>query len=309
MKRAIVVAAALAALLAPFGAIAAATPSVQIAHLTKTVKHLRAQLRATQQREEATALALKKSRSNLASTEAELTASKGQASELQGTLTQNAAILAQTQASLDDAQANVVALQAQLNAIPTPLAVAVQQVQREVGWAENEPNPPYSLGALTALSAMNYVVSHVSTGAYGYLEIKGLPLPDGTANSSLGTQAGICGGATRAFAAIMQQLGYQVQSVQFYWNLANGTADNHIAVEAYYDNAWHYFDPTFGLYWTGNSGSVLSITDARSGGGTEHKDDVSFTNLIENPWFNGDDAAFETDPATTVVLDGYAFTD
>jgi Transglutaminase-like superfamily len=205
----------------------------------------------------------------------------------------------------DAARTQVATLQAQLASIPTPLTVAIQQVQHEVTWAKG--GSRYSVDELTALSALNYVVGHVSVGEYGYLEIEGLPLPAHTPNAVLGAQAGICGETSLAFAAIMQHLGYQARRITFYWTLANGTPDGHTAVEVYYGGSWHYFDPTFGQYWTDANGNIMSITDARNGGGTRHKDDVAFTNLIEDPWFAGDDTSFETDPSTTVVVGGDPF--
>jgi hypothetical protein len=51
----------------------------------------------------------------------------------------------------------------------------------------------------------------------------------------------------------------------------------------------------------------MSITDGRAGGGTEQKDALGFTNLVEN-YFYGDDAWFRTDPATVVDIDKQPFT-
>jgi transglutaminase-like putative cysteine protease len=137
-------------------------------------------------------------------------------------------------------------------------------------------------------------------GAYGYLEAHQLPLPVATPNGVLGVQAGICGDAVIAFAAIMQQLGYQVRSVQFYFD--KPVPDNHIGVEVFYAGGWHYFDPTFGAYWSDSSSAVLSIDAIRAGEGVEHKDSTGFTNVIEDPWFDGDATGFITDPDTTVVV-------
>jgi Transglutaminase-like superfamily len=216
------------------------------------------------------------------------------------------ALVTQRTSERNAAQGQAANLQAQLNAISSPLAVAEQQVQREVGWVENSaagPTPSiYSKDALTGLSTMDYVAGHVSAGAYGYLELNGLPLPTSDPNSILTAQAGICGHAAIVFAKIMGSLGYQVRSAQFYWTDPVFGPDSHIAVEVNYDGGWHFFDPTFGLFWTGANGNVLSITDVRSTGGTEHKNEIAYTNLIEDPWFSGDDTAFETDPATTATL-------
>lgn len=257
----------------------------------------------------ALSVALALTRASLGAANARVASLQAQASQLQGTLTQTAAQLAA-------AQAQASSLQATVAAVPTPLTVAVQQVQHEDAWAAGI----YPAGQLAAMSAMNYVVGHVSAAAYGYLEKSSLPLQAvggdtdaALANTVLAAQAGICGQAADTFAAILIQLGYQVRSVQFYWKLPAGTPDSHIAVEVFYGGGWHFFDPTFGLFWTGRKGGVLSIGGVRAGDGAEHrdfehKDMASFTNLIEDRWFNGNDTGFETAPATRVVLDAQTFT-
>ena len=69
------------------------------------------------------------------------------------------------------------------------------------------------------------------------------PLP--TAESALATGSGICGNAALTFAAIVKRFNVLVGSVQFYY--ADGI-NNHIADEAYYGGAWHYYDPTWGAF-------------------------------------------------------------
>jgi hypothetical protein len=276
-----------------------------------TAHRLRVQLHTTRAKLARANAGLARTRHKLASSELKVQALNLQVSQLQGMLAQTAATLTQAKAELVASQAQAAALQAKFDAIPTPLAVAEEQVRREVAWAEyadKDTGTPFSDGQLVGLSAMNYVLGHVSVGAYGYLELfGGAQLPTSKPDSILGTQAGICGHAALTFAAIVQHFGYSVRSVQFFYTTPDGTPDSHIADEVYYDGRWHFLDPTFGVYWTDGNGNALAITDARASGGTEHKDDVSFTNLIEDPWYAGDDTAFETDPATTVVLDGQSF--
>lgn len=236
-------------------------------------------------------------------------------SRLQGTLAQTTAELAQTTAALTQtraqlaaAQASATSLQARLDAIPTPLAVAEEQVRREVFY-EQQQDLPYSPGRLVAQAAMDYVNGHVSASAYGFLSVTHGVLPVATPESVLGGQAGICGHAALTFADIVKHFGYEVRSVQFYYTdpPPYSTPDSHIATEVYYDGSWHFFDPTFGVLWFDQTtGNVLSITDARAGLGTKSKDEATFTNLAED-FFYGDGTSFETDPATSVVLDGQRF--
>jgi Transglutaminase-like superfamily len=223
-------------------------------------------------------------------------------------LAQANARLASTRQSLAAAKKRVAALQARLDA-SSPVAVADEQVRREVAWAEHEDRAsgvPYADGQLVALSAMNYVVGHVSTGAYGYLQSVGATLPFSNPGSVLTMQAGICGHATLTFAAVVRHFGYSVRSVRFYYSTPSGP-DSHIAVEVLYGGGWHFFDPTFGLYWTDANGTALAITEVRAGKGEERKDVAIFTNVVEDLWWAGDDTAFETAPATTVVLGGQPF--
>jgi len=279
-----------------------------VAARASTAQRLRVQLHKARAKLAHASAELTRTRKKLASSQLQVQTSNAQVSQLQGTLAQTTATLTQTKAELAASQAQAAALQAKLDAIPTPAAVAEER--REVAWAEyadKGTGTPYSDGQLVGLSAMNYVVGHVSTGAYGYLELFGGTLPTSKPDSILGMQAGICGHAALTFAAIVQHFGYSVRSVQFYYMTPDGTPDSHIADEVFYDGGWHFFDPTFGVYWTDANGNALAITDARAGGGTEHKDWASFTNFMEDPWYAGDDTAFETDPTTTVVLDGQPF--
>jgi hypothetical protein len=193
-----------------------------------------------------------------------------------------------------------------------PLRAAVAQVGREVRWAQGSTTAPLG-GQLVAEAAMDYVVGHVSTGAYGYLELLfgeppgGADLPSyyESVNRILGSQTGICVHAERTFAAIVHRLGLRVRDVGFDFVDPGGQPDSHAAAEVYYDGGWHFFDPTFGQFWTDGAGRVLSIADVRAAGGIVHRDGASFTNLIEDPQSPaGGDAWFETDPKTTVVIVG-----
>ena len=183
---------------------------------------------------------------------------------------------------------------------PSPLAVANEQVRREVAYAQGV---GYSRGQLVSEAALDYVAGHVSDAAYGYLELKHEKLPRPTANPTLRAQAGICTGAALTFAAIVHHFGLPVRSVNFYYDdpPPNRTPDGHVAVEVQYDGGWHFFDPTFGQFWTSSSGQVLSIADVRAGKGTEQKNVAAFTNVFEDKVF-GDDAWFITDPTTTIRL-------
>jgi hypothetical protein len=210
-----------------------------------------------------------------------------QASQLQRTLNEARTQLRKTQARLDT---------------PSPLAVAVEQVRREVAYVKGGV-PQYSRAQLIAEAAMDYVAGHVSDTAYGYVAAFGGKLPHPTANGALLTQAGICTGAAVTFGTIVHHFGFPVRSVNFYYDdpPPNPAPDGHVAVEVRYDGGWHFFDPTFGLFWTDSKGKVLSIGDVRAGVGSLQKNVAAFTNVFEDAVF-GDDAWFVTDPATRIAF-------
>lgn len=230
------------------------------------------------------------------------------------TLSRNSA-----QASLATAQAQVATLQgqlasansladklqAQIDSAWTPLAIAVEQVRREVWHLQyvttgvTSPLDPQYISE----SAMEYVFGHVSSYAYGYLEDThpgekpgGPDLLgwDATANQILGQQVGVCGQHEIAFARIVQAFGLTVRIVSFHY-VSDGIAKAHDTAEVYYSGGWHFFDPTFGTLYRDSSGNVLSIADARAGLGVKVMDSAAFVNL------SGDHTTFETDPATTVT--------
>jgi hypothetical protein len=183
-----------------------------------------------------------------------------------------------------------------------PLTLALADVRREVGWAQGGAISPLS-GEYVAEAAMDYVIGHVRTGVYGYLEDIGAPLPPylEPVNEILATQTGICGQAERTFAAIVQALGFKVHAIGFEFVDPNGAPGSHSAAEVYYGGAWHFFDPTFGQFWTDTAGNVLSIAEVRSGHGTRLKDNAAFVNLIEDASRGSDYTWFETDPSTVVI--------
>lgn len=286
-------------------AVALAIAATASAQPSKKVLRLRHQLHSM-------AVARNKARGQLATTRKRLAISQAQIQSLQSQLSSTSSLLAQRTTERDSALGQVASLQARLDAIPSPLAIAEQDVRREVEWAEGGGAPGTSvplLGKNVALAAMDYTIGHVRVGAYGWYENyfgeapggPDLPSYELTANEILAGQAGICGHAARVFAQIVSDLGFPVRSVQFSFN--DPTPDGHIAVEVFYDGAWHYFDPTFGQFWKDASGNVLGISDVRSGLGARVKDDAAFVNLIEGPALPGGDSSwYETDPATVVTV-------
>ncbi len=207
----------------------------------------------------------------------------------------------QLQQTLNEAKTQLKTAQAEL-VTPTPLHVAETQVSREYTYAKGGLSQS-SRGQLISEAAMDYVAGHVSDTAYGYIELfqKKAKVPPPTPNAALGTQAGICTGAAVTFGTIVHHFGFKVRSVNFYYDdpPPGDTPDGHVAVEVLYDGGWHFFDPTYGLFWTDAGGKVLPVSDIRAGRGTLQKNVADFTNIFEDAFF-GNDAWFITDPTTTL---------
>lgn len=209
--------------------------------------------------------------------------------------------VSQLQQTLAAAKAQLKTAQADLDA-QSPLDVADKQIAREYAYVKGAMTQ-YSRGQLISEAAMDYVAGHVSDTAYGYIAafIGKKKVPPSTPNSALGTQAGICTGAAVTFGTIVHHFGFTVRSVNFYYDdpPPGDTPDGHVAVEVRYDGGWHFFDPTYGLFWTDSSGKVLPVSAVRAGQGTLQKNVADFTNLFEDSVY-GNDAWFITDPATTL---------
>lgn len=179
---------------------------------------------------------------------------------------------------------------------------AADLITREVAYASKFGALPEgdNRSQLISLAAMNYVVGHVSAMEYGYLEMTHRAFPEWNAGSILTDQAGICGHAATVYAAILRRFHLRTRSVLFYFKDPNGARDAHTANEVYYARRWHFFDPTYGLYYTDASGNALPITAIRHGRGRLHKDAASLTNIVENAAL-GDDTWFETEASTRVA--------
>jgi hypothetical protein len=299
LRRSIPLAIALLAALSATAAVAAAAssrPPNRVVRLEKNVRQLRSQVAA-----------LKASR---AEARAHVAALTGQVSALTSENASLQATLAQRTSERDAARAQASSLQAQLAAVPTPLAVAVENVRRAVVYSEgvlDSQSVPYSYGQLVSEAAMNYVSGHVSAPVYGYdTTILGMTMV-ATPDAILADQAGICGSAALTFAAIVEQFGFDVRSVQFFYG-PDGSW-NHISDEVFYDGDWHYFDPTFALDYVQN-GEVMSITAARAADDPDLEQDntLFWTEVVRQAGITElDDLSFATDPTTTVVIDGQQF--
>ncbi len=106
---------------------------------------------------------------------------------------------------------------------------------------------------IATLVVMNYVQTIVSPPRYGvYRREASYPnyLPVITAEDSLLKKAGICGNQIDAFIKLMSKLGINTREVQFYYENYAHQRDSHITVEVEWEHQWHFFDVTWGSFFS-----------------------------------------------------------
>lgn len=108
---------------------------------------------------------------------------------------------------------------------------------------------------LIALSAMQYTEFNVSPALYCVLqENDSEEIQKRSLYEILYTQSGLCGDMSVVFANIIKEFDIKYRIIQFYYS------NTHVAVEIYYNGGWHYYDPTWGIYFLKDS-KILSIEE------------------------------------------------
>jgi transglutaminase superfamily protein len=143
---------------------------------------------------------------------------------------------------------------------------AVEHVRREVEYCDRvlvRAGVDRPRGELIALAALSYTVGHVSAPAYGYLHLieRSQSLP-ADAETSLRAGAGICGNAVNVFGSIVEALGLEVRRIGIYFCTPLAPGNGHSTAEVSYGEGWHWFDPTWGLFFREPGGRVLSLVEA-----------------------------------------------
>ena len=72
-----------------------------------------------------------------------------------------------------------------------------------------------------------------------------------------------CGHLCSAFATLAEAGGYRTRELDM--TDGRNPAETHRTVEVFYDGSWHLFDPTFGLRFTRQDGSIASYREVRLG--------------------------------------------
>jgi len=73
--------------------------------------------------------------------------------------------------------------------------------------------------------------------------------------------AGYCGSKVYAMMEILNFLEIDTREIQF-WHI-NNEPYSHVAIEVYYSNNWHYYDPTWGMFFRKET-NVLSLEEILS---------------------------------------------
>jgi len=153
---------------------------------------------------------------------------------------------------------------------PTPLLDrAARLVNAEATFWGNSPDVAREY--ILALSAMDYVLSHVRAINFSALKRTGTLPNKITAEIALELEAGICCHHVTVFLEIMKRadVGVPVRAVEFW--LHDEPRDqnrSHVVAEVFYRNKWRLFDVTAGTYFlesvTSSRDELLSAEEVRS---------------------------------------------
>ena len=84
---------------------------------------------------------------------------------------------------------------------------------------------------------------------------------DGTAREVLDRGSKYCGQLAGAFATLLASAGYRTRAIDM---TDHAPAPNsHMVAEAYYEGAWHLFDPTYGVTFQNRAAGIVSYHDIR----------------------------------------------
>jgi hypothetical protein len=132
----------------------------------------------------------------------------------------------------------------------------------EAAFGHSPGTPGYA--RVASLSALNLVQATISAPRFAELAESGDPPLTAADNWAL--QAGICGGASDAYEAVMAELGVPTRRLDLHWIDHNGVPNSHATVETQWGGEWHWTDPTWGAIFTppGEPAEVLSFAQVRS---------------------------------------------
>lgn len=129
-----------------------------------------------------------------------------------------------------------------------------------------------------AIALLKYVTSTLNLKAHG-----------GTATAILRDGHAICAGMSRVFCALCRVSGLPCRDVSLFGLRDMGS---HVMAEVYYDDAWHLFDPTFGLFFLAEDRRLCTLHDMIC-----NPDAGEMFCVVPKPWQGFDQAAREHEPA------------
>lgn len=128
----------------------------------------------------------------------------------------------------------------------------VQRVLREGQYA-NYYFPSLNTAYGYSLATMNFANGLVSAPLYGYLYMIGQPI-GADPEEIISKQAGICQQAQIVFLAIAEKIGLPARAVGVFYpeefpEYTGPGIPGHATVEVFYGDTWHWFDPTWGIFY------------------------------------------------------------
>lgn len=128
----------------------------------------------------------------------------------------------------------------------------------------SERSPNVDRAYIASISIMNHVQRIVSPLQYSVLKTSGADTPK-TVEECLEAKAGICGNQVACFLELANHLKLRARPVEFYLHGKKPKENtSHICAEVYYDQAWRFFDVTWGTYFMmdGKAASIDAVRES-----------------------------------------------
>ena len=128
----------------------------------------------------------------------------------------------------------------------------------------SERSPNVDRAYIASISIMNHVQRIVSPLQYSVLKTSGADTPK-TVEECLEAKAGICGNQVACFLELAKHLKLRARPVEFYLHGKKPKENtSHICAEVYYDQAWRFFDVTWGTYFMmdGKAASIDAVRES-----------------------------------------------
>lgn len=112
------------------------------------------------------------------------------------------------------------------------------------------------LAAISAMQIVNAIVSDYRMKAAENVS-SFQHSPGNAADKGWRSSSGFCSTRVYVMLEIMKYLHIPAREINF-WHI-DGTDFGYAACEVYYNDSWHYFDPTFGLFFRDSQKNILSL--------------------------------------------------